>query len=104
MNDPITIEPVDENAPKIRKAKAVGLPDTTRIMLEENPDIPPTGLFIGLNGRGYILKPGEVADVPNPLISILDNAEQLMPYTDPSTNQIVGYRSRLRFPYRRVNS
>jgi len=102
MNDPITIEAVDDATPKIRKAKAVGLPETTRIMLEENNDIPPTGLFIGHNGRGYILKPGEPADVPNFLISILDNAVALVPYTDPSTMQIVSYRERLRFPYRRL--
>ena len=73
-----------------------------RIILEENDDIPPTGQFIGVNGMGYILRPGEPADVPISVIGVLDAAITSVPTVDPGTRQVVGYRERLRFPYRRV--
>jgi hypothetical protein len=73
---------------------------TWRILLEENSDIPPTGLFLGHNGNTYMLRPGEWADVPYPLVEILDNAVTQVPVVDPQTKQVTGWRSRLRFPYR----
>lgn len=71
-----------------------------RIVLEENDNIPPTGQFISGNGRTFVLRPGEEADVPMTVINILNDAIQSVPQIDPSTRQVVAYRSRLRFPYR----
>lgn len=72
------------------------------IMLEENEEIPPTGLFIGINGRSYLLKPGMKVAVPQGIIDVLDNAVMASPKIDPSTKRVVGYKERLRYPYRRM--
>jgi len=50
-------------------------------MLEESDDIPPTGQFIGVNGRGYILKAGEPAEAPVELLAVLDAAVISVPIT-----------------------
>lgn len=71
-----------------------------RIILEENDSIPPTGQFFGANGRSYVLRPGEEAEVPAELVNILDTAIMDTPIVDPTTKQVLGYRQRLRFPYR----
>jgi len=76
--------------------------ETTRIILEENPDIPPTGLFVSHNGRGYMIKPGEPVDVPNFLIEILDHAVMSSPVVETDSGRVVGYRSRSKYPYRVV--
>jgi hypothetical protein len=73
------------------------------IVLEENDNIPPTGQFISLNGRTWMLRPGEAVEVPVGLLRVLDDAVQSVPQVDPTTRQIVGYRRKLRFPYRLVN-
>lgn len=72
-----------------------------RIILEENDNIPPTGQFFGAQGVGYVLRPGEEADVPLSLISILNTAVMSTPVLD-SGQRVIGYRDRLRFPYRIV--
>jgi hypothetical protein len=73
-----------------------------RIVLGDSDEIPPTGQFFGLNGRGYILRPGEEADVPMGLIHILDNAVKEVPIVDNNTMKVVGWKKRLRFPYQIV--
>jgi hypothetical protein len=73
---------------------------TMRILLEESEDIPPTGQFIGHNGNSYMLKPGVWVDVPVPILDILDHAVASAPIVDPQTRQIVGWREKLRYPYR----
>ena len=70
-----------------------------RIVLEENENIPPTGQFISADGVAFMLRPGEPADVPISVCHVLDLAIQSTPHIDPSTKQVVGYRSRKRFPY-----
>lgn len=70
-----------------------------RIILEENDEIPPTGQFIGINGTGYILKPGLEASVPAVLLNVLNDAVKSVPITDGS-NTVIGYKDKLRFPYR----
>lgn len=75
-----------------------------KLVVEENEDIPPTGLPISLNGKAYIIRPGETVSVPIGVKEILDHAITSVPQVDPSTRQVVGYRDRLRYPYRVVNS
>lgn len=78
---------------------------TVRIILEENDNIPPTGQFLQIGGpsflRTFVLRPGEEADVPVELLNILDNAVMSTPITNADGN-VLGYRDRLRLPYRVV--
>ena len=78
---------------------ATKLPDRVRIVLEDSDKIPPTGQYFGLNGKGFILRAGEAADVPRGIVDILDNAVESAPIKDGS-DRIVGSRNRHRFPYR----
>ena len=89
-----------ETTPKQAAAK---LPATTRIILEENDNIPPTGLFVGDNGRGYLIRPGEEVDVPAGVLEILNNAIMSVPTIDPQSLQVIGYRSKMMYPFRVVN-
>lgn len=92
-----------KDAPKAAPRKRTVKSKMTKILLEENDDIPPTGLYVGHNGRGYLVKAGVPVDVPPHVLEILDNAKMSSPVLDPGTKQIVGYRERLRYPYRRVS-
>jgi hypothetical protein len=76
--------------------------ERVKIILEENDKIPPTGQFFGVNGTGYILRAGEVAEVPIGIISVLDDAIELAPVVDPITKQPISHRPRHRFAYRIV--
>lgn len=76
---------------------------TRRIMIEEHPDIPPTGLFVGVNGYGYLIKAGVPIDCPISVIEVLDNAIVNMPVVNPSTLQVTGSRERRRFTYRELH-
>lgn len=87
--------------PAAKKRTTKPKDDRVEIQLEENDDIPPTGLFLGLNGRGYILRPGERARVPTGIVEILENAITSTPVTDPATKQVIGYRDRLKYPFRK---
>jgi hypothetical protein len=72
-----------------------------RIVLADNAEIPPSGQFIGVNGRSYVLRSGEEADVPVEILGVLDSAVTSVPVLDEN-EQIVGFRDRPRFPYRIV--
>ena len=90
---------------KLSKPSSKGkknLPDRVKIILEDDDNIPPTGQFFGLNGRSFLIRPGEVVTVPKGIVDILDNAVYTVPITDPQTKQVTGYRDRLRYPYRFV--
>lgn len=89
---------------KIQKKVTKPVSDRVKILLEENDDIPPTGLFLGHNGRSYMLRPGEPVEVPRPLLEILDHAVMSAPQLDPQTKQVMGYRERMRYPYRVISS
>jgi len=82
-----------------KRTKGVKL---TRIVVDDNDDIPPSGLFVGVNGKNYMIQTGVEVDVPEPLLEVLDNAVMSMPVTDPRTKKVVGYRDRTRYTYRRV--
>lgn len=78
----------------------LGMPKVARIMLEDNPDIPPTGLFLGHNGVSYMLRPGIEMDVPEHILEVLDNAIMTVPIVNEQTRQVVGHRNRLKYSYR----
>jgi hypothetical protein len=84
------------------KAKTVTKPKTLRIVLEENDNIPPTGLFVGENGRGYLIRAGEEVDLPLGVVEILNNAVTSVPTVDPQSLQVIGYREKMLYPYRVV--
>jgi len=70
------------------------------IVLQESPHIQRgQGQFFGINGAGFLLKPGKKAYVPKGIVDILENAIEEIPDVDPDTLQVVGWRQRLRFPY-----
>lgn len=76
--------------------------ERVKIILEEKDEIPPTGQFFGINGTGYILRPGEIAEVPMSLVNLLDDLVELKTETDPVTKQPMAPRPRHRFSYRIV--
>lgn len=84
--------------------RPIGMPKTVKIILEEGAEneIPPTGLPVSLNGKAYLIRPGEEVNLPLGVLEILDNAVMSVPVKDPQTMKVVGYRKRLRFPYRLV--
>jgi hypothetical protein len=95
------------NTPPKRKAAPVVLKEPyVWIILEEPADnrIPPTGQFIGLQGRTWYLKPGVKAFVPEALCNVLNDAVESVPVVDPDSLKVTHYRDRLRFPYRLVKA
>jgi hypothetical protein len=88
-------------------AAAVEVPATpvdekrVRIVLEDNDQIPPGGQFAQVEGRPFLLQSGYEMDAPVSLLDVLDHAVMSVPVTDENKN-IIGYRDRLRFPYRVV--
>lgn len=98
-------EPVTKlvTAPKAKQKAAPPVERRTRIVLEDSDEISPSGQFFGADGKGFMLKPGEEADVPDSIINILDTAVKSVPIKDGS-DTVIGYRDRLRFPYRVITA
>ena len=96
---------MSDNTPEpivVQKKPPVGMPDTVKIILEESEHIPPTGLFLGHNGDSFILMPGVPANIPRKLLTVLDDAVMSSPITEPGTQNVIGYRDRMKYPYRLV--
>lgn len=89
------------------QAAAVEIPATpadeqrVRIVIEDNEQIPPGGQFLQVQGRPFLLQSGIEMDAPVSVLDVLDHAITSVPVTDENKN-IIGYRDRLRFPYRVV--
>jgi len=73
-----------------------------RVQLEESDDIPPSGLFIGVDDSHYLLQPGMEVDVPQGVVDVLENAVISVPKIDPSTRRVIGYKDRLKYPFRKL--
>lgn len=102
----------EQSAPPAAKAKRSGknaekdadwYNQRTWIMVEENPEIPLTGLPISHNGDVVLLMPGEPVHLQNKYIEILDHAVISVPQLD-GAKRVVGSRQRHRFPYRKVDA
>lgn len=50
------------------------------------------------------LRPGEEADVPVEMLALLNDAVTDAPIIDPITSQVLGYKQKLRYPYRIMSS
>lgn len=98
-------EPISRNAKSKLSDQPASVKTVERvvIILEEDAAIPPTGLYISANGKPYLLMAGVEAHVPPEVISVLNDAVTSIPIIDPQTQRVTGYRSRLRFPYRRIS-
>lgn len=68
------------------------------ITLSHHETIPPTGLFVAVNGFGFMILPGEKVRVPKFVLEVLDNAVESKPEIEDG--KIVGYRDVPRFSYR----
>lgn len=81
----------------------VGAERMFTIILEESDEIPPTGQFVGVNGRTWMIRPGEEVTVPACVLEALNDARASVPRTDAAGN-IVDYRDKQRLPYRLVRA
>lgn len=73
------------------------------IILEESDEIPPTGQFVGVNGRTWMIRPGEPVTVPECVLEALNDAASSVPRTDQNGN-ILDFRDKQRLPYRLVTN
>jgi hypothetical protein len=96
LGEPLDPKPLQKAAPK--KAKPV-VEEKVRIMLEDNDQIPPGGQFIQVNGRSFLIQAGHEVEVPHMVLDALDHAVMSVAITD-AYHSVIGYRDRLRFPYR----
>lgn len=104
MSDALSVADPTVEPTKGGKKAAEGMPKRSWIILEENDDIPPTGLFIGHNGTGYLLRPGEPVSVPDHVLGVLDDAVMSAPVVDPNSLKVIGSRDRRRYNYRKVDA
>lgn len=81
------------------KAKPAAPTERVRIVLDENENIPPGGLYLGLNGYGYRIAPGVEVNVPVGVVDILDHAIETVTILDPITKQKIGTREKRRYSY-----
>lgn len=96
------LDELGSNVPVVEVVKTVVKEKTVCIVLDENDNIPPPGLFIGLNGRTFMIKPGFEVNVPIGVVEILDNAVEQRPVINAQTRQCTGWTKRRRYGYQRV--
>lgn len=91
-----------DNSALLAKATENARGKRVKIILEEGDHIPPTGAPFGHNGDMIVIMPGEVVEIPEKFLNIINDCVMSSPVTDPGSKQVVGYRDRLRYPYRRL--
>jgi len=91
-----------DNAALLAKAQDNARGKRIKIILEEGDHIPPTGAPFGHNGDTIVIMPGEVVEIPEKFLAIINDCVMSSPIVDPASKQVVGYRDRLRYPYRRL--
>lgn len=114
MNDDFpgsNLEPRAEPAtmkepPKGKRVPApkAGAEPKVRIIIEESDALPPGGVFIAVNGRSFMIQPGVEVDVPEGVVDVLNHAIESVPVKAPGTDQVVGFKDRLRYPYRVITA
>lgn len=94
-----TVKAEPSSAPEQTKTPA-NMRETIEIILEDNDDIPPTGLFVSLNGDAYRIPKGTPCRIPKFLKQILDDAIVDVPVVDPNTGQTLEWRKKQKYAYR----
>lgn len=92
-----------DNAALLAKAQQNARGKRVKIILEEGDHIPPTGAPFGHNGDVIVIVPGEPVEIPEKFMHVINDCVMSSPIVDPATKQVVGFRDRLRYPYRRLD-
>lgn len=92
-----------DNAALLAKATQNARGKRIKIILEEGDHIPPTGAPFSHNGDVIVIVPGEPVEIPEKFMNVINDCVMSSPIVDPSSKQVVGYRDRLRYPYRRLD-
>jgi hypothetical protein len=93
---------VDAPVTVIKAAKAAPAPadaGRTWIVLDDNPNIAPTGQFVSVNGNGCLIRAGEPVLVRNEILEVLDNALESVAQTTASNQRTGRQHDRRRFSY-----
>lgn len=77
--------------------------ERTWVMLDDGPDIPPTGVPLSVNGEVCMVLPNEPVHMKNKYVEVMDHAIISIPVID-SGQKVIGHRERHRFPYRKVDA
>ncbi|HDR9868481.1 TPA: hypothetical protein QDE31_01655 [Burkholderia cenocepacia] len=93
--------PLASRAPRKGADKPAKAEKTVKIILEDIEEIPPGGQFFSVNGRTFLIKAGVEVEVPECVLDVLDHAVMSVPVLD-EMRSVIGYKDRLRFPYRMV--
>lgn len=104
MSDPVTAAPPPPAAPPApppEGADKYAPEGRTWIMIEDHPDIPPSGLPLSVNGDAILVMTGEPVHLPNRYVGVLEDAIMGAPTLDKG-GKVTGYRERHRFSFRRV--
>jgi hypothetical protein len=74
--------------PEDKEVKAKKEEKRTKIVIDEHldpgQDQMNTDVFVGVNGRGYLIKRGVTADVPDEVLHVLNNAVQTVYVEGPN--------------------
>lgn len=108
FRDPVADVRVVEQPPQAARprARTQGVPkmsEEERVVIElhDNPDMPPGGVYIGVNGKGYQLQPGAPVAVPLSVLGVLKTAVQQRPVyaNNGSQGKIIGWANSPRWAY-----